>query len=82
MLPSLSEETNAPIASWAHQVATAEEHDDPVVVNAHNTEVLILFLRLKNICAGCNLQQHAASYSNDLGPDLTMCTRTYVRATG
>ena len=55
MLPSLSEETNAPIASWAHQVATAEEHDDPVIVNAHDAEVLILFLRLKNICAGLGM---------------------------
>ena len=66
------------MASWAYQVATVEEHDDPVVVNAHNTEVLILFLRFNGICSGCNLQQHAASYSNDLGSDLKMCTRTYV----
>ena len=58
-------------ASWAYQVATAEEHDDSVIVNAHDAEVLILFLtmalRLNDICAGCNLQQHAASSLHDLG---------------
>ena len=61
MLPSVSEEANALMASWAYQVAAVEEHDDSVIVNAHNTEVLILFLRFNDTCAGCNLQQHVVS---------------------
>ena len=62
--------------SWAYQVATVEEHHNAVIINAHNAEVIILFLtmtlRFTDICAGCNLQQHAASHLHDFGSDLKM----------
>ena len=80
ILLSLSDEANALLASWAYQVATVEEHHDPVIVNAHDAEMLILILtmRLHVLCAGCNLQRQIDSSLHDLMSGL-MCTRTPVR---
>ena len=62
------------MASGTYQVATVEEHDDVIIVNAHDAEVLILFLtmtrRITDICVGCSLQQHVASHLHDFGTDL------------
>ena len=73
------------MASWAYQVATVEEHDDAVIVDAHDAEVLILLrtiiLRFADICAGCNLQQHNVSPLHALMSDLKLCTRAHVRPT-
>ena len=69
-------------------MATAEEHDDAIIVNAHDAEVLVLFLtmtlRFTNICAGCNLQQHVASHLHDLGsrPEGVPCEGTYGQSAG
>ena len=84
-VPSLSDEANALVAAWAHQVTAVEEHDDSIIVDADRAEVLILFLtatlRWTGICAGRNLHQHDVPYLHNLVSVLRMCTRTHVRAT-
>ena len=69
MTPLLSEE-DALTASAAYQVTTIEEHDDPIIINAHNAEVLILVLtitlRFMGACAGCRLQQHVDVHLYDM----------------
>ena len=46
---------------WAYQVTTIEKHDDSIIVNARDAQVLILILtitlRFKDPHAGCHLQQ-------------------------
>ena len=66
-------------------MAAVKEHCDAIIVNAHDTDVIILFLttilRFPGICAGCNLHQHDAFCLHDLVSDLRLCMRTHVRAT-
>ena len=64
------------MAPWAYQMAAMKKHDDSLVVNAHGARVLIVFRTavpgFHTVCAGCNLQQHVASYLHDLGSDSKM----------
>ena len=64
------------MAPWAYQVAAMKKHHDPLIVNAHGAEVLILFQTavpgLHIVCASCNLQQHVAPYLHNLRSGLKM----------